>query len=66
MVGKNVGWDLTFLFIMCLEATGAVTCDGSGAGTFALGGQIGVYTIGEGTKTVDIDCCLPSLYLQLD
>ena len=66
MVGKNVGLDLTFLFIMCVEATGVVTCDGTSASTFALGGHIGVGTIGECTATIDIDCCLPSPYWNMD
>ena len=43
-----------------------MTCDGTGAGTFALGGQIGVGTIEEGTATVDMGCCLPSPYGNMD
>ena len=43
-----------------------MTCDGTSAGTFSLGGRIGVGTIGKGTVTVDIYCCLTSPYGKMD
>ena len=62
LVDKSVVFDITFSLITFLE-TGAVTCDGTGAGTFILdGGRIGVGTITEGTATVDKYCRLPNPY----
>ena len=62
LVDKSVGFDITFSLITFLE-TGAVTRDGTGAGTFILdGGRIGGGTITEGTATVDKYCRLPNPY----